>query len=405
MRQTTPFLWEINETGAEEWEELTVAPPDSPEPPAPGRHGAAWAIMAGVLGLLTLVLGVRLWQEAEKGAARVERDIGEVVQLEAVQARLQELSAIDEAAVETIELNFAGAMARVVVTSTTPRGEIVTYTETRFYQRQGARWERCAPLPSFWGKAATLDTATLHFLYFVRDQPFVETHALALDAYHQTLRARLGLPRLDADSRIPITIVPRTVPPRAAGRHDLIVQSSPLLYRTTGANTGEVIAKEILQLLLLRRTLDEAAAAELIPPPWAPTIDRLRVWSIDRAGSLPTFVTSDGVALAPRPHPGASYSLASLQTGEVTDSAPGYAEYRIAILDAATYAFFDFTVFRAGIEGTSALLAAFKTCDNWQEAATIALGLSEEEVEAAWEAYLHAPPSVFPASAQMGPPQ
>jgi hypothetical protein len=355
--------------------------------------------------LLAVVLGVRLWQEAEQGVARVERDIGQVVQLEAVQARLQEFSAIDAAAVETIELNFAGAMARVVVTSTTPHDEIVIYRETRFYQRQGGRWERCGPIPSFWGEAATLDTATLHFIYFVRDQPFVEAHAPALDAYHQSLRKMLALPSLDAESRITILLVPRMVPLLATGSNAPILQSSPLLYRAAGAITGEMMAKATLQLLLLRRTLDEAAAADLIRPLWAPTIDRLRLWSIDRAGSLPAFVTSDGVALAPRPHPGASYSLASLQLGEVVDSTRGYAEYRIAILDAATYAFFDFTVSRAGMEGTPALLAAFNRSDDWQQAATLALDLSEEEVETAWRVYLRAPSPDFHESAQRGASQ
>ncbi len=393
MRQTTPFLWEINETTEEEWEELATATPERAAPQPVRRHRMAWAILAVTLGLLTVVLGVRLWQEAEKGVARVERDIGQVVQLETVQGRLHDFSAIDAALVDTIELNFAGAMARVVVTSTTPRGELVTYTETRFYRRQGAGWERCAPIPSFWGKAATLDTATLHFSYFVRDQPFVEAHALALDAYHQSLRTMLELPRLNGHSRITITIVPRTVPPLATGHDAPIIQSSPLLYRAAGTITGEVTAKEILQLLLLRRTLDEAAATDLIPPPWAPTIDRLRLWSIDRAGSLP--IPGAGAALAPQPRPGASYSLASLQTGEVADSARGYTGYRTAILDAATYAFFDFTVSRAGIEGTPALLAAFSRSEDWQQAATLALGLSEEEVEAAWRIYLRAPSSVF----------
>ena len=164
------------------------------------------------------------------------------------------------------------------------------------------------------------------------------------------------------------------------------------------------MAKGILQLLLLRRTLDEAAATDLIPPPtqWTPAIERLSAWSIVRAGSLSASANGDGVALAPRPQPGASYALTSLQMGEVADSTRGYAAYRTSILDAATYAFFDFTVFRAGIEGMPALLAAFKTSDNWQEAATIALGLSEEEVEAAWDAYLQAPPSIMDDAATIG---
>ena len=151
MRQTTPFLWEINETTEEEWEELATATPERAAPQPVRRHRMAWAILAVTLGLLTVVLGVRLWQEAEKGVARVERDIGQVVQLETVQGRLHDFSAIDAALVDTIELNFAGAMARVVVTSTTPRGELVPYTETRSYRRQGAGG-LAAGVVRFWGK-------------------------------------------------------------------------------------------------------------------------------------------------------------------------------------------------------------------------------------------------------------
>lgn len=103
-----------------------------------------------------------------EGRRPLNANIGQVVQLEAVQARRGDPPAIDEAAVETIELNFAGAMACVVVTSTTPRGEIITYTETLLPTPGwglGAAAPRSRP---FGAKAAALDTATLHFTYFVR---------------------------------------------------------------------------------------------------------------------------------------------------------------------------------------------------------------------------------------------
>jgi len=380
MRHPSPFVWEIVEAEDGAWEELTAGPPEAGTPRC---RGAPWAIVAGVVSVLTLVFGLRLWQKAEQGAALVEHDIGQVVQLETVQRRLQASSSLEDAAMQSVEFNFTGAMARVVVTTTTPDGQIITYTETRFYQRVPWRWERCAPLPSFWGRAAAFDTPTLHFTYFARDQAFVDLYAPALDMYHQAVRTLLGLPPLAESARITIELVPAMRSSPVADAGDRIVQLSPLLFPASVTASEGALAEEMLQSALLKRALGEALAAHPIRPEWTSSITRLEMWIMAHAGQLPALVAGDSASVQTWTHPATRYALASLHHAYVADSARGYAEYRNPHITAAVFAFYDFAAFHTGAAAGPALLTAFEHCDDWEEVATTVTGMSVAELEVA----------------------
>lgn len=392
MRHPPPFVWEIAEAEDEAWEELITVPAVAPPRQ---RRGASWAIVASVIGVLTLLCGLRLWQEAEQGAALVEHDIGQVVQLEAVQARLAASSRLEESAVDTamesVEFNFAGAMARVVVTKTTPGGQFVTYTEARFYRRQGARWERCAPIPAFWGSAATLDTPTLHFEYFVRDQAFVDWYAPALDAYHLTVRTLLGLPPLAESARITIALVPAMRSSPFVLHGDRIVQLSPVLFPTSAAASAGALCERTLQESLLKHALGEALAAHPIRPEWKSAVEHLETWIRAHAGQLPAPGARESASVRTWTQPAAHYELASLNHEYVADSARGYAAYRNTHFAAAVLAFYDFAAFHAGAEALPALLTAFARCDGWEAVATSALDMPAAELNAAWDAYQRTP--------------
>jgi hypothetical protein len=197
-----------------------VIPAPEPSPyPATGKRSLRGSYTAGVLLLLTLAVGVRLWQQAQSGLAAVERGLSHTLSLESAASfagdellanalldpqmdvawrnqQLMEMAQADvrpsvELAITEIELYGDRAMAQVRVTDS-DSGAI--YRESRFYRETADGWLRSQPVPALWGEPRTLESE--HFVFHFRrlDGAAVAEAAPVLDEAYMHMHAALGLP-------------------------------------------------------------------------------------------------------------------------------------------------------------------------------------------------------------------
>src|SRR5690606_6157469 len=194
MRNDSQLEWEILDGDAEDWGETGML----------AEPGATMTLHrlrpANVLGAVALVLilagiiGYQLWQTAEAGIAATEHHIGTLVEVESLRQQARSQGSEPAADVESITLSGGAAIVHVVVSDTTPLGQIVPYVETRFYRHSSAGWQRTEPTLADWGSRALLDMTTLRFDFRELDRPDVEAIAAPLDDFHRTVRALLRLP-------------------------------------------------------------------------------------------------------------------------------------------------------------------------------------------------------------------
>ena len=255
MRHMALLDWEIVEVEEEEWQELIAESPPEPSTPKPGRRMRTILSMVFLSVGLVAALGYRVWLEAERGLAQIERHLGALVQTETLRVREDYPGGEFASDVKSIEINGSGALVRVVVTDTTPLGKIVTHEETRFYKPGRNGWAPTGPLVSFWGRPAELETTSIHFAFYERDRPFVEQFAAPADTFHRALRAFLGVPALSATTQLSVTIAARNVALGTLTPQGELTLRSPQLIYSHPDQPADAILYTRLQDLLVARTL------------------------------------------------------------------------------------------------------------------------------------------------------
>lgn len=395
MHEITQLEWEILEAEEEEWVEVTMALPADEPRPARRQWLAKLLGAVALLATLTAAVGYRLVQDAEAGIAATERHIGTLVEVETI--RQQPRSAVRElsAAVDEVTLKGRAAMVRVVVTETSSLGHVLPHIETRFYARCPAGWRRTDPIPAFWGDAATVDTATLHFDFFELDRPYVETVAAPVDAYHAALRQLLGLPSLAAAGRVTVAVTTNYVPPGTVLPDGTLTEPSPYLYYAAPPGRegpllyakAETTLLHRLQSQLFTRTVLESHDIYGIQVMWQPLAGHLEFWLREHAAELPALARGGSLHEEDR-FVWPAQALVTL-TGEYVTYAQSaeYMEHSADVIAFSAHAFLDFLVADRGPEAIPALLAAFGTQDSWPALVDEAFGLSMDELLARWEAY------------------
>lgn len=392
MRREIGLEWEILEAEEEEWAEVTMAP--APAARKSARPQGVTALL-GVVVLLVAVAGVsgyRLWREAEAGIVATERHIGTLVEVETLRQQAGEPGTVLETGVQSVVVKGSAAMVRVVVAEMSPAGHELSRVETRFYRRCPAGWQRTGPVLAFWGDKAVLDTTTLHYEFYELDRPFVEQVAEPMDTFHQALRELLGLPPLGSGERITVEVLPTNAGLGIIAPSGNILLSSPeLLYVGDDAEKDLLIAGR-LQTLLRTRALHEICTRHAIGPEWQAMLSYLEAWIDALADDLPAIVQGNQAIIDQHPF---TYPI-SLFTGIVTDDIgdhfPGYQEYRSQSIEFAALTFLDFLVVDRGPGAISALLAAFGTQDSWPGVMEAAFGLSMDELQLVWDAYVQREP-------------
>ena len=396
MRHAPQIEWEVLEAEDDEWAGVALT-----ATMGEGRS-LRWQRLTTALGIAALLIGLagitgyRLWQDAEAGIAATERHIGTLVQVETI--RRQPLGATRDLSTALSDVRVKGnsAMVRVVVTETLSLGQILPHVETRFYERYPAGWRRTAPIAVFWGDAAQLDTATLHFDFYELDRPYVEAVAVPIEAYHSALRSLLGLLPLAATERITIAVAAQYVAPNEVLPDGTLIELSPYLYLAAPpgydqlqryAEAGMTFLHR-LQGQLLWRSLQECWTAYGPREVWQPMMGYLDQWLRDHAAELPAL--AGGAPLQDESRIVKPAHAIAVLTGDYVSNAHfskngGYADQPIAF---SVHALFDFLVADRGPGAIPSLLQAFSTEETWSAVIEEAYGLSMGEFQAEWDGYV-----------------
>ena len=396
MRFNTHLEWEVLDAEADEWAEVTMQVMSAER--SPSRRQRLFFILAelALFAVLASLIGYQLWYEAEAGLAATADHIGALVEVEALSQSSRQPAGQIAAHVRSVALKGGTAMVSVVVTETSPIGHVLPHVETRFYRRCPAGWQRTEPILAFWGRKATIETATLHFDFFELDRPFVEQVAEPIDTFHFALRKLLNLPELSAGERITIDVTPSYVPPGKTRPDSSIVEPSPLLYfvaldsNDKGSPYADAETRFYLRLRsqLIDRSMMESRIAHDVRQEWISLFRQINRWLYDHAADLPSLVDGEplrdeGIIVEP------AHAIAVLTGRDMcTGCAIGDANNSGQSITFSTHALLDFLIAYRGPGAISALLATLGKQENWPGVIDAAFGLSMEELQAEWEAYL-----------------
>jgi hypothetical protein len=354
-----------------------------------------WIMLVGAAALiLSLVAGYAVWRTAQEGIVRMQGDVVNAVKLETVRAHTGQTAPHIQEAVQAVTFKDDKAMAAVVVTHRLPNGHAVTRPETHFYLLTAKGWQRTRPQAEFWGPAETLDTASLHFVFGSTDRVVVEQTAAGAEALYATLRQATG-EDLAAGGLLNVELVPDELLNNEQADAGHIRLASPAFTdRGVALPRGDIFVLLQLRHALARRLLEGALQKSAPRAQWSTVVEAFGSWlQLSSAGqpSLPSELAAlprlgGGTAGVLRPEDlldregryAAAEQSGAYQTYE--------AVYTQGQRWAAAVQMIDFLASKYGIDVLPRLLRGFSQYDDWETLAPAVLGVSAEELEAAWRA-------------------
>jgi hypothetical protein len=247
-----------------------------------------------------------------------------------------------EITVSTLEVGGSRGIARIV---TIPKDGAPAYRQTRFYRRIGSDWRQTPPDAALWGLERSLETPFFVFHFRQLDAPAVIAVAHQIDALYMTLRHNLGLESAPGSEKLVIEVSVTQTPTDTPAWSRLpapLTVPSPAVYRAPVELTDAELLEQSIVLPLLNYVLAQASERyQMHPEEYA-------------------FPPSMIVTINP-PKENEAVMLATL------------IEYA-----AATY----------GRERLPVLVAGLVQYDNWETLLPAVFGVSPDEFEAGWQAYL-----------------
>jgi hypothetical protein len=322
------------------------------------------------------------------------------------------------------------------------------YRQTRFYQRIGPDWRQIPPDAALWGPERSLETPSFVFHFRQNDAEVVMAVASQVDALYTTMRRNVGLPLTPSAEKLVIEVSVTQSPGNARYQPhnyerfmmaDLLVVASPAVYLAPVDMTDADLLAQSLALPLITQVSMQASEQDQIRSAWQPMLKGLRLWQVwdmdlslalwreeivwwiylDRpgAGSAQTVMlprqyealcashalwmeapTMLGIPLlcngldwqawytgawGPR-HP-------PVRLGQLAVPAPaGYAQEGTSIWGqtVALATLIDYAVTTYGRERLPVLVAGLGRYNTWETLLPAVYGVSPDEFEAGWQAYL-----------------
>lgn len=389
MRSQATLDWKIPEIDEAQWQELVRSEHSALKTDATRQRVLRAIGIASLALLFIFVTCTLLNKEAQRGLTRIEQDMDALVAVEAVQ-HTNASGITEHAQVAEIDLDWNGAMVRVVVTKTAESDVPVVQHETRFYTRVGSGWRRSAPLMTFWGKPATLDTERFHLEFYTLDEPVVRAAAAKAESQVIALMASLGIDPISAGERFTVEIVPAAAPRRLDNGATTIVLESPTLCTIREGESPSDRLSDQICVALGERAYDRLMGDATVLPAWKPLTGYLQQWLTKSHLAAADPVLHDAQQSTARTAEPARAPLYEL-TSDPRRLYPG------ALLVASDadrrangMAFIDFVVTWRGQDGIPALLHATDHCAGWEELADEVFGVPLAEVEVYFDCYLRA---------------
>ncbi len=273
----------------------------------------------GTVLLCMLVMGLVVWQQAQRGYAAIEAEIMTAVDLEGWRIEMgtpaldaavidrgapvnwreqlatheyTKLRALSDQAVKIHDLALLpGDLAEVTLLIVQDDADPTTaYRTTRFYRLVHGSWRRTLPAPEVWGPEEVIETTHFAFHFRHRDRDAVESTAAAIDAIYANLRRDVGLAG-DAAGRLRIDVVLQ-LPADAAQRvaQNRMAVLSPLVQAVPiHTPTSEILTKSIVHQLV-RHVTAEAQLRRTVLPEWFLLLHGVQLWqAYAGSNSLPAW--------------------------------------------------------------------------------------------------------------------
>jgi len=345
----------------------------------------AVVIAAGVL-LLVTILGFGAWYMAEQGIDRMEQEVANVVKLDTIHSHIERPQLRVQSAIQAVEFLDGNAMVQAMMTRTLPSGQPLVYLQTQFYTQTPYGWQRAAPMAAFWGPSQELYTPNLHFVFRRADRAAVERLAPELEALYTALRRALVQDLSAANDRLTVEIVPVRVYPDEQFTTGLMRLPSPLLYEWSYGYTAADLLGRLTRHALVAEMMDQTLRTLLIKEQWQPLAGKLRAW-LHYTDALPLAPAAGTNPLPVTPAALAMRLADLLGCSRCPDPGIAIGMYGKKEL-AATQSLFNFIVATYGLDTLPVLLAGFARYDNWDTLSPAVFGVSADELETAWHAWM-----------------
>jgi hypothetical protein len=386
--------------------------------------------MLAVVGLTLLIGlvsgGIYVWQRYTRGVIAIQRDIQKMISLEhtawetaddvTFSATLDpqadagwkrymerifqygrrmgsQALLFQEGQVEQIDLHGNTALAQVLIPAPVSGG--TAYQELRFYRNTGDQWLRTAPDPEWWGRATEeAKTTHFHFVYHPRDRAAVQGTAAGIEAFYAHLISDLGVEdRVKAP--LVIEIEPRTnlMTYRPTGG-SLTVPAPGLLPTPVGTSPG-VALKQTVARAIAQEVMRNAGGEHWLNRQSLALADGISRWeSWNWAGGIPPW--NEAGQLADLREARKKGDLPPLDNLTISWTARGgrfMSQAEVTLLA-------DYIAKAYGRERFAGVLKAWPEYASWREIAPAVLGVSFDEFETGWLAYLDQVLELLPSTAR-----
>jgi hypothetical protein len=205
--------------------------------------------------------------------AQVERSRRAVVQLTASTAHL-------DGAVSRIEVQGDQAVVNLVMPA---KREVPAYRQTRFYQRMAEDWQQTAPNAALWGPERSLETPSFVFHFRQHDASAVTAAAPQIEALYTTLKGNFGWASPTGAEKLVVQVSVTQTPADTLAWYRLpepLRVPSPAVYRAPVEVTDAALLEESITLPLVNYVLAQASERHAIGAAWQPLVKGLRLWQV-----------------------------------------------------------------------------------------------------------------------------
>ena len=347
-----------------------------------------------------------------------------------------------QAIVDQTRLRSELAMVQVIVSDAA--GD--AYRETRFYREEPEGWLRTSPAPAFWGREQVLETAHFRIHYRQADARAVADASEQLDKIYVGLRKDLGLP--DSHEMLSVEVAPVSLNAlrflQFEDNH--LIVPSPLLLQAPADLADNAVLVQTVTPALVDQVWNDALYPATgdrqwygIRPEWSSMLRGMQIWQAYASRELPAHWYADTTNWLYRDAPvirsgqraptfldlqtlcredsiwrynvPSAVSLASLcidpdwrlhlkympaapvALGQLVDfmdweTTPSSALYGDWMRSIAASTVVDYFVYTYGREQLPLLVDGFRSHDSWEPLIPDLLGISAQEFETGWRAYL-----------------